>query len=265
MKRIPITVVDAFTKKAFGGNPAGVCLLEEELPKELMQQIASEMNLSETAFVLRTSNPGEFNLRWFTPTLEIDLCGHATLASSFWMLRSGWVNPGELMRFKTRSGELRVRADAQGITMDFPLLPTYLDVHPKFSIEFFGKKVIQAAQLRKNWILELESEDDVRTVIPDFGIIAENSEEGIIITAAGTGEFDIVSRFFGPNVGVPEDPVTGFAHCALMDYWNQKTGKIHLKAYQASRRGGSLEIEKHDDRVFLKGNAVEVLTGTIQL
>lgn len=265
MNSISIAVIDAFTDRPFSGNPAGVCLLEKSLSDEQMQQIAMEMNLSETAFVQKTSEPGHFNLRWFTPTLEIDLCGHATLASSFWMLRTGWAKPGEFIRFSTKSGELRVKGEEDYLVMDFPLLTTYTDVHPFFGSEFFGKKIVRAAQLKRNWIFELESESEVRSLVPDIQLIADHSEEGLIVTSSGDGEFDIVSRFFGPNVGVPEDPVTGFAHCALMDYWNQKTGKTSLKAYQASKRGGKLWIEKHDDRVFLKGQAVGVLTGQIHL
>lgn len=262
---LPIAVVDAFTDKPFSGNPAGVCLLEKTLSAEQMQAIAMEMNLSETAFVERTAEHGVFSLRWFTPTLEIDLCGHATLASSFWMLQSGWAHEGETIRFQTRSGELRLKSEGGWLIMDFPLIPTFTDTHPRFSLELFGNPIVHAAQLRKNWIFELESEKAVRELIPDFGEIAENSEEGFIVTAKGDGQYNIVSRFFGPNVGVPEDPVTGFAHCALMDYWNQKTGKTQLKAYQASKRGGELFLEKHDDRVMIKGKAVRVLVGTLEI
>lgn len=263
--KLAIAVVDAFTDRPFSGNPAGVCLLEEKLTPFQMQSIAMEMNLSETAFVERTGEHGVFSLRWFTPTLEIDLCGHATLASSFWMLQSGWAHPGETIRFQTRSGELRVKSEGDWLIMDFPLIPTFSDVHPQFSAELFGNQIVHAAQLRRNWIFELESEKAVREFLPDFGEIAENSEEGFIITAKGDGDYDIVSRFFGPNVGVPEDPVTGFAHCALMDYWNQKEGKTQLKAYQASKRGGELFLEKHDDRVLIKGKAVKVLVGTMEI
>ena len=262
---LPIAVVDAFSDRPFAGNPAGVCLLEAPLSAAQMQSIAMEMNLSETAFVERTSERGVFSLRWFTPAVEIDLCGHATLASSFWMLQSGWAQEGENIRFQTKSGELRVKSEGDWLTMDFPLIPTFTDVHPKFRLDLFGKPILQAAQLRKNWIFELENEQAVREMIPDFGEIADQSEEGFIVTAKGEGQYDIVSRFFGPNVGVPEDPVTGFAHCALMDYWNQKTGKTQLKAYQASKRGGVLFLEKHDDRVFIKGKAVKVLVGTLEI
>ena len=263
--KIPIAVIDAFTEKPFSGSPAGVCLLEEPISAQQMQSIAMEMNLSETAFVERTFEQSVFSLRWFTPTLEIDLCGHATLASAFWMLNSGWAHETETIRFETRSGELKVTSDGNQLTMDFPLIPTFSDTHPRFSTELFGNKIVHAAQLRRNWIFELESESAVREFLPDFGEIAENSEEGFIITAKGDGTYDIVSRFFGPNVGVPEDPVTGFAHCALMDYWNQKEGKTQLKAFQASKRGGELFLEKHDDRVLIRGNAARVLVGTLEI
>lgn len=263
--QIPIAVIDAFTDRPFAGNPAGVCLLETTLLPDQMQSIAMEMNLSETAFVQKTSTSGFYTLRWFTPTLEIDLCGHATLASAFWMLQSGWSQPGETVHFSTLSGELRVKGDENGLIMNFPLLTTTANVHPHFDSEIFGFRIVQAAQLKKNWIFELENENAVRELVPDFSEIAQHSEEGFIITARGTGEYDIVSRFFGPNVGVPEDPVTGFAHCALMDYWNQKTGMTQIKAFQASKRGGSLFLEKHDDRVMIKGQAVAVLEGMIRI
>lgn len=263
--QIPIAVIDAFTNRAFAGNPAGVCLLDTPLSPEQMQSIAMEMNLSETAFVQKTPNHGYFSLRWFTPTLEIDLCGHATLAAAFWMLKSGWAHASGTICFDTKSGELRVTGDGEWLTMDFPLIPTFTDLHPIFRSELFGYRIVHAAQLRKNWIFELENENAVRNLIPDFVEIAKNSEEGFIITAKGSSEYDIVSRFFGPNVGVPEDPVTGFAHCALIDYWNQKTGMTQIKAFQASKRGGELFLEKHDDRVLIKGRAVSVLNGFLTL
>lgn len=263
--KIPIAVVDAFTDRAFSGNPAGVCLLESELTSDQMQAIAMEMNFSETAFVQKTSRRGFYSLRWFTPTLEIDLCGHATLASSFWMLHSGWAREGQTMHFDTLSGELRVKSEGGMLTMDFPLIPTFSDVHPHFPTVLFGQEIIHAAQLNKNWIFELESEKAVRELVPDFKEISKHSDEGFIITAKAECKYDIVSRFFGPNVGVPEDPVTGFAHCALMDYWNQKTGITQLRAFQASKRGGELFLEKHDDRVMIQGRAVAVLDGFFTL
>ncbi|WP_296697846.1 PhzF family phenazine biosynthesis protein [Algoriphagus sp.] len=263
--KIPIAIIDAFTNKAFGGNPAAVCLLERPISTDQMQRIAMEMNLSETAFVEKTAEPDVFTLRWFTPLLEIDLCGHATLASAFHMLHSGWALPDSTIRFNTKSGELRVKGFEEWLQMDFPLIPTYKEEHPYFKDEFFGEKIVGISELRKNWIIELEDYKAVESVKPNFMVISDNSEEGIIITAKGKEPYDIYSRFFGPNVGVNEDPVTGFAHCALMDYWYQKTGKFSLKAFQASSRGGIINIEKHDDRVLLKGQAVHVLLGELSL
>lgn len=265
MPTIPIAVIDSFAEKAFSGNPAAVCLLEQPLPAAQMQAIAMEMNLSETAFVEKTGEARNFSLRWFTPTLEIDLCGHATLASAYWMLQAGWTKEGETVRFQTKSGELRVSNQEGMIRMDFPLIPTAIDVHPEYPEDLFGSKIVQAAQLRRNWIFELESEAAVRSFRPDFAKIAEHSEEGFIVTAPGTDGYDMVSRFFGPNVGVPEDPVTGFAHCALVDYWQKKTGKTKFNAFQASQRGGALSLEIEGDRVIIQGKAVVVLIGHLKL
>ncbi|MCS5489389.1 PhzF family phenazine biosynthesis protein [Algoriphagus limi] len=262
--KLTLGVVDAFTSKPFSGNPAAVCLLEKEISPELMQQIAMEMNLSETAFVQKTNQVGHYNLRWFTPTLEIDLCGHATLASSRWMLYKGWATESDSIHFHTRSGELIVRSTDSKLEMNFPLIPTYEDQHPFYPNSLFGKKIVKAARLNKNWIFQLENEDAVRSLVPDFMEIAKHSEEGFIITAEGE-KYDIVSRFFGPNVGVPEDPVTGFAHCALMDFWYQELGKMKLHAFQASRRGGELWLEKHDDRVLLQGEAIVVYQAEMKL
>ncbi|WP_373398707.1 PhzF family phenazine biosynthesis protein [Algoriphagus halophilus] len=263
--KIPVAIVDAFTNKPFGGNPAAVCLLEERISSEDMQNIAMEMNLSETAFVEKTEDEGHFNLRWFTPTLEIDLCGHATLASAFHMTHAGWALPEEVIHFNTKSGELKVTVKGEWIEMNFPLIPTFSEQHPYFKEVFFGKRIVGISELRKNWIIELEDAAAVESVKPEMRIVSENSEEGIIITAKGNPPFDICSRFFGPNVGIEEDPVTGFAHCALMDYWYQKTGKFTLHAFQASKRGGELRLEKQDDRVIINGQAVQVLVGMLDL
>lgn len=263
--KLKISIIDAFTQHVFSGNPAAVCLLEEVLTSQEMQNIAKEMNLSETAFVEQTSESLSFNLRWFTPTLEIDLCGHATLASAHWMIQSGWVDRGELIRFQTKSGELRVKSDGEWIEMDFPLIPTVTDQHLFFVDKLMGYSIVGSAKLRRNWIFEFSTYQEVESFVPDFALISLHSEEGIIVTAAGKAPFDIYSRFFGPNVGVPEDPVTGFAHCALMDYWHQKIGKTQLHAFQASKRGGSLFLEKKGERVWLRGKAVTVLTGSLEI
>ncbi|MCM0041369.1 MAG: PhzF family phenazine biosynthesis protein [Algoriphagus sp.] len=238
MGQLAIAILDAFSDQPFSGNPAGVCLLENSISQALMQQIAMEMNLSETAFVERTSDPRIFSLRWFTPAVEVDLCGHATLASASWMFHEGWVKPEDTIHFQTRSGILSVTKNGEGVGMDFPLIPTEVDTHPNHARTLFGAVLVQAARLRGNWIFELEDEVVVRNLVPDFAVLAATSEEGFIVTAAGSSEYDLVSRYFGPNLGINEDPVTGFAHCALVDYWYKKTGKTSFKAYQASKRGG---------------------------
>jgi predicted PhzF superfamily epimerase YddE/YHI9 len=180
------------------------------------------------------------------------------------MFESGWASADQTIRFQTLSGELRVKKEQDFLEMNFPLIPTHEDSHPFFKDRFMDKKIVRSAQLRKSWIFELETAEEVESLVPDFDLIAKHSEEGILVTAPGKNSFDIYSRFFGPNVGVPEDPVTGFAHCALMDYWNKRTGKTQLKAYQASKRGGELHLAKHDDRVIIKGRAVKVLEGVLE-
>ena len=265
MGQLALAILDAFSDKPFSGNPAGVCLLESSISQDLMQQIAMEMNLSETAFVGRTADPSIFSLRWFTPSVEVDLCGHATLASATWMFHEGWVKPEKTIQFQTRSGILSVTTSGEGVCMDFPLIPTTVDTHPDHANSLFGATIVQAARLRGNWIFELEDEAAVRNLVPDFAMIAATSEEGFIVTAAGFKEYDLVSRYFGPNLGIPEDPVTGFAHCALVDYWYQKTGKTSFKAFQASKRGGVLYLEKKENRVLIQGKAVVVLRGNLTI
>lgn len=265
MRKLDLAVLDSFTDKPFSGNPAAVCLLDSPLSKEQMQAIAMEMNLSETAFVERTGDPRVFSLRWFTPAVEVDLCGHATLASAFWMFHEGWVKPEDSIHFQTRSGILSITKTGEGVCMDFPLIPTRVDTHPDHAKTLFGAVLVQAAKLQGNWIFELEDEMAVRNLIPDFAVLAATSEEGFIVTAAGTSEYDLVSRYFGPNLGINEDPVTGFAHCALVDYWYKKTGKTSFKAYQASKRGGVLYLEKKGDRVLIQGMAVVVLRGNLSI
>ena len=265
MGQLAIAILDSFSNQPFSGNPAGVCLLENAISQELMQQIAMEMNLSETAFVERTSDPRVFSLRWFTPAVEVDLCGHATLASASWMFHEGWVKPEDTIHFQTRSGILSVTKTGEGVCMDFPLIPTTVDTHPDHAKTLFGAVLVQAARLRGNWIFELEDEMAVRNLSPDFAVLAATSDEGFIVTAAGSNEYDLVSRYFGPNLGINEDPVTGFAHCALVDYWYKKTGKTSFKAYQASKRGGVLYLEKKEDRVLIQGKAVVVFKGNLSI
>ena len=265
MGQLAIAILDAFSDKPFSGNPAGVCLLENSISQELMQQIAMEMNLSETAFVERTADPSVFSLRCFTPSVEVNLCGHATLASATWMFHEGWVKSEDTIHFQTRSGILSVTKSEEGVCMDFPLIPTTMEKHPDYEHTLFGASIVQAARLRGNWIFELNDEAAVRNLVPDFARIAATSEEGFIVTAVGSYEYDLVSRYFGPNLGIQEDPVTGFAHCALVDYWHKKTGKMSFNAFQASKRGGTLYLEKNGDRVNIHGKAVVVVRGNLSV
>lgn len=262
--QLPIVTVDAFTDTPFSGNPAAICLLPGPLAEEGMQLIAAEMNLSETAFLEQTG-PAAFDLRWFTPQKEVDLCGHATLASAFMLYVEEVVDTDQEITFFTKSGELKVHMEGEEIVMDFPLISTQEGKHSYFTDDFFGQKVIGAASLKDNWILELENYHTLEYVEPEFQVLALHSEQGIIITAKGNDEYDIYSRYFAPNLGVNEDPVTGSAHCALMDYWYKKEGRAVLRAYQASHQEGEMRLEKRGDRVIIYGKAVKIFEGFLEV
>ncbi|WP_152425049.1 PhzF family phenazine biosynthesis protein [Nafulsella turpanensis] len=258
--------VDSFTKEKFKGNPAGVCISEKPLPDVLMQQIAAEMNLSETAFV--STEDGYSRLRWFTPTSEVDLCGHATLATAHILFEQQYFGRNEALKFETRSGVLQVTSENSAqLCMDFPLLETKRQEPTEAVRQLFGE-VVEMASTAKNDIVELPSAEAVAKASPDMGYLSKNSRQGIIITARGSGKweaFDIVSRYFVPNVGVPEDPVTGSAHCELAHFWQQKLGKNELKAYQASARGGNLGVKIMGSRVMITGDAVTVFATTLKV
>jgi predicted PhzF superfamily epimerase YddE/YHI9 len=262
--QLPIIQIDSFTDTPFTGNPAAVCLLPAPISEEGMQLIAAEMNLSETAFLEQTGE-NSFYLRWFTPATEVDLCGHATLASAFMLFEEGIVAKGATLTFETRSGELVVKREGEEIVMDFPLIETTRLGHPFFRDLFCGKKVIGSAKLKDNWIIEVEDHQTVANLKADLAEIALHSEQGIIVTAKGNGDYDIFSRYFAPNIGVNEDPVTGFAHCALMDYWHKKTGKESLKAFQASSREGEMRLELQGDRVKIYGRAIKIFEGFMEV
>jgi predicted PhzF superfamily epimerase YddE/YHI9 len=261
---LPIITVDAFTETPFAGNPAAICLLPWEISEQAMQWIAAEMNLSETAF-LETKGEQTYKLRWFTPTHEVDLCGHATLAAAFLLFTEELASPEKPITFLTKSGELSASMVDGYVQLDFPLLPVETASHPYFTSYFFGQKVMGAAKLTKNWILELENPKAVEYVMPVWQELAIHSEQGLIITSKGDENYDIYSRYFAPNIGIEEDPVTGFAHCALMDYWHKKLGNTSLKAFQASKRGGELLVELDGNRVYLKGKAVKMFEGLINI
>lgn len=258
--------VDSFTKEIFGGNPAAVCISQEPLADGLMQQIAAEMNLSETAFV--NTAEGYEQLRWFTPTSEVDLCGHATLAAAHILFEQKYFGRNQALKFRTRSGMLQVSSEASGtLCMDFPLIETRPAEVPAVMKELFGE-VVAMASTEKNDIIELPSAEAVAKAAPDLGVVSKNSRQGIIITASGSGkwaDYDMVSRYFVPNVGVPEDPVTGSAHCELAHFWQQKLQKNEFKAYQASTRGGSMEVQIKGQRVLLRGDAVTVFASSLKV
>jgi PhzF family phenazine biosynthesis protein len=262
--------VDAFTDRAFAGNPAAVCLLPEPRDAAWMQDVAREMNVSATAF-LDPADEG-YNLRWFTPAVELDLCGHGTLAASHALWEAGLLAAEATARFHTRSGALTAVREGDStegtwIELDFPGRPVEaveaVDL-PAGLAEAFGAEPTFAGKSRNDYLLELPSEAAVRAAAPDFQRLGALKVRGVILTArAAAGPFDIVSRFFAPGVEIYEDPVTGSAHCLLGPYWTAKLGKPELLAYQASARGGTLKVRVEGDRVKLGGQAVTVLKGRL--
>jgi len=258
---IPYYQIDAFTSDLFGGNPAGVCLLEQWPADETMQAIGAENNLSETAFLV-PSGPGQYDLRWFTPEVEVDLCGHATLASAFVIFR--YVDEAlAAVSFDTKSGRLTVVKDGDRLTMDFPSRPPSPCPLPEDLVNGLGVTPIEVHRAR-DYVALFESEDQVRQLRPDFPSLARLDATGIIVTAEGQSS-DFVSRFFAPAVGIPEDPVTGSAHCSLIPFWAARLGKSELHAFQVSRRGGELFCRDAGDRVHISGRAVTYLKGTITI
>jgi PhzF family phenazine biosynthesis protein len=266
---VPLYQVDAFTAEPFAGNPAAVCLLDREAEPGWMQRVAAEMNLAETAFV-RPLEPGEeavFGLRWFTPAVEVELCGHATLASAHVLWSEGRVGAGRRIRFQTLSGELSADDRDGVVELDFPATSPEPADPPAGLLEALGVPVAAvrwAGRSRFDHLLELGSEAAVRDLEPDFRKLREFTTRGVIATAASDADrFDFMSRFFAPAVGIDEDPVTGSAHCALGPYWTGRLGRADLVGYQASRRGGVVRTRTAGDRVLLGGQAVTVLRGEL--
>ncbi len=258
---LPIYQVDAFTSELFGGNPAAVVPLEEWLPSEVMQKIAFENNLSETAFYVRT--PDGFAIRWFTPAVEVNLCGHATLGSGFVVFHRGEV-AADLVEFSSRSGPLRVRREGALLVLDFPAHVPEPAPTPAGLVEAMGLAPLELWRAGDDYLLLYASETEVRGLAPDFARLGAVDARGVIATAPGSG-VDFVSRFFAPRVGVPEDPVTGSAHTRLTPYWASRLGKGELTARQVSKRGGWLQCRLRGDRVEIAGRAVLYLTGTIEV
>lgn len=264
MRRQPVIQVDAFAERAFLGNPAAVCVLDAPVSDDLMQQIAMEMNLSETAF-LQHRDDGSWDLRWFTPTVEVDLCGHATLASAHVLWHEHGVGDPELA-FATRSGVLRARQQGDTIELNFPAIRGQAEDPPAGLLQALGATARTVIRNRMDWLVELESADAVRDLAPDMHQLASLSARGVIVTAASDDpRFDFISRFFGPGSGVPEDPVTGSAHCALAPFWADRLGRTSLTGYQASARGGVVGVVLEGDRVKLLGKAITVMRGELIL
>jgi predicted PhzF superfamily epimerase YddE/YHI9 len=251
--------VDAFTREPFTGNPAGVCILPAGSTEGRFQEIAREMNLAETAFVVPRGE--EFGLRWFTPSAEVDLCGHATLASAHVLWETGLVPPDREARFHTLSGLLLARRVADRVELDFPAEPSEESHPPPGLLEALGiDAALYVGRNRLDHLIELESEAAVRAIAPDFRRLAQVAGRGAIVTArAADHRFDFVSRYFAPSVGVDEDPVTGSTHCCLGPWWSARLDKRVLSAWQASSRGGALEVEPRGERVLIRGHAVTVL------
>lgn len=271
--------VDAFTAKPFAGNPAGVCFPEKPMDDQWMRNVAAEMNLAETAFLLKTTDG--WNLRWFTPTVEVDLCGHATLAAAHVLAETGFLKSGDKAVFDTRSGRLTAGFLDGGIELDFPakpaepaappdgLLEALTGILPKAGgpvtrTESFREDILYVGKNQFDYLLEFKKDDAIRKLDPDFNRLKKVEARGIIVTAPSADpEFDFISRFFAPAVGINEDPVTGSAHCCLGPYWMKKLGKSGFRAYQASSRGGIIDLEVHGNRVHLRGKAVTVFEGKL--
>lgn len=257
----PFYWIDAFTDRVFAGNPAGVVPLESWPADELLQRIAFENGLSETAFFVRTG-PAHFHLRWFTPAVEIDLCGHATLASGHVLFRE-LGQSGDLVTFDTRSGPLTVARRGDQLELDFPSRPATIAVPPPPAlITGLGRAPVFTARSERMWLCVYDRAADVLAIKPDHAALAQVQPGRIIPTAPGD-DCDFVSRFFAPDAGVPEDPVTGSAHCTLVPYWATRLGKLKLHARQVSPRGGELWCEYTGDRVRMAGHAVRYLRGEI--
>lgn len=259
--QIPIYQVDAFTSRPFGGNPAAVCPLQEWISDEQMQAIALENNLSETAFFVQDGD-GRYKLRWFTPAVEIDLCGHATLATAY-IIMTELARGKHEVRFMTRSGELVVAREGDRLVMDFPARPPSECTPDPGLVAALGgnpERVLAA----RDYLVVYGTEAEVRGLKPNMERLSQVDRFAVIVTAPGR-EVDFVSRFFAPSKGVPEDPVTGSAHCTLIPYWSQRLGKKELHALQVSARGGELWCTDRGDRVTMAGNAVRFLTGTIEV
>jgi PhzF family phenazine biosynthesis protein len=259
---LAITQVDAFTNRPFAGNPAAVCILPGPADESWMQAVALEMNLSETAFLFREGDG--YRLRWFTPKVEVVLCGHATVASAHVLWSDGHLEVDHTAFFHTRSGVLSAKRQGDWIELDFPAKPVELAQAPAGLAAALGATPKTFGKNGMDQFVELDNETEVRGLDPDLGRLASLGGRGVIVTARSDDpRFDFVSRFFAPAAGVPEDPVTGSAHCALAPFWGERLGKTGMVGYQASARGGVVRVRVAGDRVILGGQAVTVLRGEL--
>jgi predicted PhzF superfamily epimerase YddE/YHI9 len=258
----PLFIIDAFAAKPFGGNPAAVCLLDGDRDAGWMQALAIEMNLSETAYVRPVD--GGFGLRWFTPALEVDLCGHATLASAHVLWESGRLPKDKPARFLSRSGWLIASRRGEEIEMDFPAKPAVQADPPPELAKALGAKLKWAGGNKMDWLVEVDSAAALHAIKPDFALLNTVPVRGVIVTSVSDKpEFDFLSRFFAPAAGVLEDPVTGSAHCCLAPYWSARLGKTEMVGFQASKRGGVVRVRIQGDRVMLGGRAVTIVRGEL--
>jgi len=258
--KIKIYQIDAFANKIFSGNPAAVCPLDEWIDETLMQNIAQENNLAETAFFVKLGDV--YQIRWFTPVKEVELCGHATLASAYVIFKY-LEQKADIIKLTSKSGPLFVTSESEKIALDFPSIPPVLCDIPEYFVQALGARP-ESIMSCNNYFAIFESEDQVAAIVPDFSMLFKLDLQGVIITAPGENA-DFVSRYFAPKYGIPEDPVTGSAHCTLIPYWANRLNKTQLTARQISKRGGELFCEGLGDRVKIAGCAVEYLSGFIEV
>jgi len=258
-----IVTVDAFTDTAFAGNPAAVCVLDAPRPEEWMRNVAREMNLSETAFL--TPRNGDFDLRWLTPSVEVDLCGHATVASAHVLWEDGHLAASQQARFHTRSGLLTADRKGDWIELDFPVkLAVAAEPPPELLPALGVAKPLAVTKNAFDYMVEVESEQELRALTPDHTLLRKIPVRGVIVTTrSSTPKFDFISRFFAPGSGVDEDPVTGSAHTALGPYWGAKLGKTEMTGFQASARGGVVRVRLDGERIKLGGQAVTIMQATL--
>ena len=262
VERMEIYQVDAFTNQPYKGNPAAVCILNESKEDKWMYNVAEEMSLPETAFIHKKE--GKYNLRWFTPTHEVDLCGHATLASAKVLWETENAKREENIDFHTKSGVLTAKSKGDWIELDFPIEAEKEVDPPEKLIKALDVKPKYVGKNRMDYLIEVDNKEIIQKIKPDFRMLKEVDARGIIVTSkANSNRYDFVSRFFAPAIGIDEDPVTGSAHCCLAPYWKKRLNKNQFTAYQASNRGGTIKIKLGKERVYLSGQAVIIMEGNL--